>query len=78
MADTSTAALLCLRSVMKRKVFNRWHRLSLPDDAVFYADEAGRKEYVLNDHGVIYQGSVDNMTHRSWDYGQVGSDLCTS
>ncbi|KAK2859802.1 hypothetical protein Q5P01_004422 [Channa striata] len=50
-------------------LFNAWAK----DDAVFYPDEAGRKEYVLNDHGMIYQGSIetaDSVTHRSWDYGQ--------
>uniref|UniRef100_A0A7N6AV21 Transglutaminase-like domain-containing protein n=1 Tax=Anabas testudineus TaxID=64144 RepID=A0A7N6AV21_ANATE len=47
-------------------LFNAWNK----DDAVFYPDEVGRKEYVLNDHGLIRQGSFDSMTERSWDYGQ--------
>ncbi|XP_029005272.1 coagulation factor XIII A chain-like [Betta splendens] len=52
-------------------LFNAWNK----DDAVFYADEPGRKEYVLSDHGVIYQGSFDNMTQRSWDYGQFEAGI---
>ncbi|KAF3703885.1 Coagulation factor XIII A chain [Channa argus] len=50
-------------------LFNAWAK----DDAVFYPNEAGRREYVLNDHGIIYQGSIetaDSVTERSWDYGQ--------
>lgn len=40
-------------------------------DAVFDPDEAERREYVLNDIGVIYQGSVGAVSHRSWMFGQV-------
>ncbi|XP_044032118.1 coagulation factor XIII A chain-like [Siniperca chuatsi] len=44
-------------------LFNAW----CPDDAVFLSDEAQRREYVLNDTGVIYQNSA---SQRSWMYGQ--------
>ncbi|KAM7390022.1 hypothetical protein PAMA_008271 [Pampus argenteus] len=46
-------------------LFNAW----CPEDAVFYPDEAGRREYVLNDYGVIFQGSVGSMTSRGWMFG---------
>lgn len=36
---------------------------------LFNAGERG--EYVLNDYGVIYQGSADAVVHREWIYGQV-------
>ncbi|KAA8579884.1 hypothetical protein FQN60_006977, partial [Etheostoma spectabile] len=36
-------------------LFNAWCK----DDAVFLPNEAERYEYVLNDHGVMYQGSID-------------------
>jgi len=41
------------------------------EDDVFYPDEAGRFEYVMNPTGVIYQGSADSVGERSWIYGQV-------
>uniref|UniRef100_A0A3Q0T0R5 protein-glutamine gamma-glutamyltransferase n=1 Tax=Amphilophus citrinellus TaxID=61819 RepID=A0A3Q0T0R5_AMPCI len=47
-------------------LFNAW----CPEDHVFLPDEAERQEYVLNDEGVIYQGSSDSVTERPWTYGQ--------
>ncbi|XP_071340472.1 coagulation factor XIII A chain-like [Trachinotus anak] len=55
--DTSTDLYL---------LFNAW----CPEDAVFLPNEAERREYVLNDSGVIYQGSVGAVSHRNWMYGQ--------
>lgn len=48
--------------------------LVVAEDAVYYPDEAGRHEYVLNDYGVIYQGSVDAVTKRHWMFGQVSTE----
>ncbi|NWI91788.1 TGM4 glutamyltransferase, partial [Pitta sordida] len=47
-------------------LFNPWCK----DDAVFMADEAQRKEYVLNDTGYIYVGSSFNIYDRPWNFGQ--------
>ncbi|TDG96376.1 hypothetical protein EPR50_G00240520 [Perca flavescens] len=47
-------------------LFNAWCK----DDAVFLPNEAERNEYVLNDHGVMYQGSFEAMTTHNWVYGQ--------
>lgn len=47
-------------------LFNAW----CPDDAVFVPDEAARREYVLSDMGVIFQGSVGAVSNRNWMYGQ--------
>uniref|UniRef100_A0A3B4UUT8 protein-glutamine gamma-glutamyltransferase n=1 Tax=Seriola dumerili TaxID=41447 RepID=A0A3B4UUT8_SERDU len=47
-------------------LFNAW----CPEDAVFVPNEGERREYVLNDTGVIYQGSVGAVSHRNWMYGQ--------
>ncbi|XP_078099861.1 coagulation factor XIII A chain-like [Sander vitreus] len=47
-------------------LFNAWCK----DDAVFLPNEAERNEYVLNDHGAMYQGSFDAVTTRDWVYGQ--------
>jgi len=41
------------------------------DDVVFLADEAQRKEYVLNDTGYIYVGSAYSIYGRPWNFGQV-------
>uniref|UniRef100_A0A3B5KRI1 Transglutaminase-like domain-containing protein n=1 Tax=Xiphophorus couchianus TaxID=32473 RepID=A0A3B5KRI1_9TELE len=47
-------------------LFNPWN----PDDDVFYPDDAGRSEYVLNSTGLIYMGTSDQVTERGWVYGQ--------
>lgn len=35
------------------------------------ANEAQKKEYVLNDTGYIYVGSAYNIYNRPWNFGQV-------
>ncbi|MEQ2306989.1 hypothetical protein AMECASPLE_013641, partial [Ameca splendens] len=47
-------------------LFNPW----CPDDDVFYPDDAGRMEYVLNSTGLIYQGTAEHVGERGWVYGQ--------
>uniref|UniRef100_A0A3B4XS77 protein-glutamine gamma-glutamyltransferase n=1 Tax=Seriola lalandi dorsalis TaxID=1841481 RepID=A0A3B4XS77_SERLL len=47
-------------------LFNAWCQ----DDAVFVPNDGERREYVLNDTGVIFQGSVGAVSHRNWTYGQ--------
>lgn len=41
------------------------------DDAVFLDDEEERKECVMNEMGIIYHGSYDDIAERNWNYGQV-------
>ncbi|NWZ37744.1 TGM4 glutamyltransferase, partial [Brachypodius atriceps] len=47
-------------------LFNPW----CEDDVVYMANEAQKKEYVLNDTGYIYVGSAYNIYNRPWNYGQ--------
>ncbi|KAF1371943.1 hypothetical protein PFLUV_G00276190, partial [Perca fluviatilis] len=47
-------------------LFNAWCK----DDAVFLPNEAERNEYVLNDHGVMYQGAIEDLATCDWVYGQ--------
>ncbi|XP_036433992.1 coagulation factor XIII, A1 polypeptide a, tandem duplicate 1 [Colossoma macropomum] len=47
-------------------LFNPW----APSDQVYMANENERAEYVLNDTGVIYNGVIDKITSRPWNYGQ--------
>lgn len=44
------------------------------DDDVHLKVEENRSEYVTNEHGIIYKGSVDYITPMKWDYGQVCTD----
>ncbi|XP_043081664.1 coagulation factor XIII A chain-like [Puntigrus tetrazona] len=47
-------------------LFNAWD----PADVVYMPNESERQEYVMNDVGVIYNGEFNNVTSRSWNYGQ--------
>ncbi|KAA8595417.1 hypothetical protein FQN60_012552, partial [Etheostoma spectabile] len=53
-------------------LFNAWCK----DDDVFLPNEAERNEYVLNDHGVMYQGSYDDVNFKDWVYGQDDNGVC--
>ena len=41
------------------------------DDNVYLNDEPSRKEYVLNDAGIIYKGTHKQIYEKPWSYGQV-------
>ncbi|XP_025854357.2 protein 4.2 isoform X1 [Vulpes vulpes] len=47
-------------------LFNPWAR----EDAVFLKKESQRREYVLNQHGLIYLGTADCFQAEPWDFGQ--------
>ncbi|XP_041060955.1 protein-glutamine gamma-glutamyltransferase 2-like isoform X2 [Carcharodon carcharias] len=56
-------------------LFNPW----CSDDAVFLDFENQRKEYVLNDQGLIYQGTKKLISHIAWNFGQFEDgivDIC--
>ncbi|NXV78682.1 TGM2 glutamyltransferase, partial [Atlantisia rogersi] len=52
-------------------LFNAWH----PEDTVFLRDEDERREYVLSQQGLIYQGSRDYITSIPWNFGQFEEDI---
>nr|XP_005999060.1 PREDICTED: protein-glutamine gamma-glutamyltransferase 4 [Latimeria chalumnae] len=52
-------------------LFNPWCQ----DDAVFMREGPERREYVLNDTGYIYVGSVQHISARSWNFGQFEEDV---
>lgn len=46
--------------------------LAVPtEDTVFLRDENERREYVLSQHGLIYQGTCDYIFSIPWNFGQV-------
>ncbi|CAL8325749.1 unnamed protein product [Lota lota] len=47
-------------------LYNPW----VKDDAVFLDDEEERAECVLNESGVIYHGTWDDIAERNWNFGQ--------
>ncbi|XP_027725841.1 erythrocyte membrane protein band 4.2 isoform X2 [Vombatus ursinus] len=47
-------------------LFNPWER----EDAVFLENEAQRREYLLNQNGLIYLGTSDCIQPQPWDFGQ--------
>ncbi|XP_032964042.1 protein 4.2 isoform X3 [Rhinolophus ferrumequinum] len=51
-------------------LFNPWVR----GDAVFLENEAQRREYVLNQNGLIYLGTADCIQEECWDFGQFEGD----
>ncbi|PKU33475.1 protein-glutamine gamma-glutamyltransferase 6-like [Limosa lapponica baueri] len=42
----------------------------LLDDDVYMANEKERREYVLNDSGIIFQGLEKHIEQEAWNYGQ--------
>ncbi|XP_068119188.1 protein-glutamine gamma-glutamyltransferase 5-like isoform X2 [Hyperolius riggenbachi] len=56
-------------------LFNPW----CSDDDVFLEDEDLRQEYVMNEHGLVYQGAKDFITTVPWNFGQFEdgiADVC--
>ncbi|XP_054421084.1 protein 4.2 isoform X2 [Pteronotus mesoamericanus] len=52
-------------------LFNPWVR----EDAVFLENEAQRREYLLNQNGLIYLGTADCIQEEPWDFGQFEGDV---
>ncbi|NWI39251.1 EPB42 protein, partial [Picathartes gymnocephalus] len=52
-------------------LFNPWCR----DDEVFLANEAQRQEYILNQDGIIYQGTENAILPQPWDFSQFEEDM---
>lgn len=40
-------------------------------DSVYLADDELLQEYILNENGILYQGSWDQITTLPWNFGQV-------
>jgi len=41
------------------------------DDSVYLPSEELLHEYILNENGILYQGSWDDITTVPWNFGQV-------
>ncbi|XP_004861721.1 erythrocyte membrane protein band 4.2 isoform X1 [Heterocephalus glaber] len=52
-------------------LFNPWNR----EDAVFLRNEAQRREYLLDQNGLIFLGTADCIQEEPWDFGQFESDV---
>ncbi|XP_054836156.1 protein-glutamine gamma-glutamyltransferase 5-like isoform X2 [Eublepharis macularius] len=52
-------------------LFNAW----CPEDDVYLAGEEERREYVLNEQGIIFQGNRDWIRPSPWNYGQFEEDI---
>ncbi|KAB0392968.1 hypothetical protein E2I00_019861 [Balaenoptera physalus] len=46
-----------------------------PEDAVFLGNEAQRREYLLNQNGLIFLGTADCIQAEPWDFGQFEEDV---
>uniref|UniRef100_A0A8C8RBM7 Transglutaminase-like domain-containing protein n=1 Tax=Pelusios castaneus TaxID=367368 RepID=A0A8C8RBM7_9SAUR len=56
-------------------LFNPW----CADDPVYMYNQAYRKEYVLNEQGILYEGAHKHITSRPWHFGQFEDsilDIC--
>ncbi len=45
--------------------------IAILGDEVYMPDKSLLDEYVLNDHGVLFQGSVHSIRPTRWYFGQV-------
>ncbi|XP_061687512.1 protein-glutamine gamma-glutamyltransferase E [Syngnathoides biaculeatus] len=52
-------------------LFNPW----FSGDSVFLPNEQERREYVLNEQGLIYRGSFDYISALNWDFGHFEDDM---
>ncbi|XP_076983733.1 protein 4.2 isoform X2 [Tamandua tetradactyla] len=52
-------------------LFNPWSR----EDDVFLENEAQRREYLLNQNGLIYLGTANCIQTEPWDFGQFEGDV---
>nr|XP_028594402.1 protein-glutamine gamma-glutamyltransferase 2-like [Podarcis muralis] len=56
-------------------LFNPW----CSDDPVYLDNQAHREEYVLNEHGIVFQGLPKHVTSHPWYFGQFQDgilDIC--
>ncbi|XP_043088098.1 protein-glutamine gamma-glutamyltransferase 2 isoform X2 [Puntigrus tetrazona] len=61
----------CTGQAVLAVLFNPWSE----DDGVFLPSEAERREYVLNEQGILYKGVDEYITNSSWDFGQFEEDI---
>ncbi|XP_062985874.1 protein-glutamine gamma-glutamyltransferase 5-like [Elgaria multicarinata webbii] len=52
-------------------LFNPW----CSDDPVYLDKQDQREEYVLNEHGIIFQGLPKHITAQPWHFGQFQDDI---
>ncbi|KAI1890023.1 hypothetical protein AGOR_G00168950 [Albula goreensis] len=52
-------------------LFNPWCK----GDPVYLPDEEQLQEYILNENGILYQGSWDSIRSLPWNFGQFEKDV---
>uniref|UniRef100_A0A8C4QRI7 protein-glutamine gamma-glutamyltransferase n=1 Tax=Eptatretus burgeri TaxID=7764 RepID=A0A8C4QRI7_EPTBU len=52
-------------------LFNSW----CPDDVVYLESDLERTEYVLNETGIIFQGTQNQISSRPWVFGQFNAGI---
>ncbi|KAJ1123934.1 hypothetical protein NDU88_002401 [Pleurodeles waltl] len=52
-------------------LFNPW----VSDDDVYMADEEERKEYILNENGMLFMGNEKSINTYGWNYGQFEDNI---
>ena len=51
------------------------HSVPVSDDEAYVEDGNSRKEYILEDEGVIFVGTTDWNHARAWSFGQVKNKI---
>lgn len=60
-----------MKQTVKTRLLDEIYALVFTEDTVYMENEVWRKEYVLNDKGLIWMGSQTSFFPKKWVFGQV-------
>lgn len=68
-------AFFCTNRSFLNVTWYYWRNFSLPEDTTFVSTEEERKEYVLQETGLIWRGTHNRLRPCAWHYAQFDKDI---